>query len=217
MCQIIRPLFNISLLIVHRFVSKVLFACKKVSIISRSKLRSLCFKGVFYKCGNKFSPGAGFSAISPDYISLGSGFVTGKNVRLHAWPVYAGVLNAAPGSTLIKIGSSVFINDSSYITAAFGISIGDHCLIGSNVLITDNSHGDISFDATPRINQPLTSKGKVSVGNNVWICNNVVITSGVNIGKNSIVAANSVVTKSFPPSSLIAGVPARLIKSLNIY
>jgi acetyltransferase-like isoleucine patch superfamily enzyme len=115
----------------------------------------------------------------------------------------------------MNIGSDVFINDSTYITAAYGINIGDHCLIGSNVLITDNSHGEISFDATPRIQQPLSTKGPVSIGNNVWICNNAVIASGVAIGDHCIVAANSVVTKSFPAGSLIAGVPAMHVRSLN--
>ena len=87
-------------------------------------------------------------------------------------------------------------------------------MIGSNVLITDNSHGHITLTDQPRIEQPLSSNGTVDIGNNVWICNNVVIVSGVKVGSNSIVAANSVVTGSVPEASLVGGVPARVIRYL---
>ncbi len=199
----------------HRLFSKVLLRmCGKISLC-RSKLRSFYFYGLLRECGSGFSPGSGFSVVSPGCISVGINLVTGRNVRFHAWPSYAGVANAPLGTTLIRIGSGVFINDSSYITAAHGIDVGDNCLIGSNVLIADNSHGEISFDASPRIRQPLSAKGRVSIGKNVWICNNAVIVSGVSIGDHCIVAANSVVTKSFPARSLIAGVPAMHVRSLG--
>jgi acetyltransferase-like isoleucine patch superfamily enzyme len=201
--------------IAHRLFSKIVFRILGKVSVCRSGLRAFYFYGRLRECGAGFSSGAGFSLASPDFISVGANFVTGKNVRLHAWPSYAGIVIAPPGTALINIGSGVFINDSSYITAAYGIDIGDNCLIGSNVLITDNSHGEISFDATPRIQQPLSTKGRVSIGNNVWICNNAVIASGVAIGDHCIVAANSVVTKSFPAGSLIAGVPAMHIRSLS--
>lgn len=66
----------------------------------------------------------------------------------------------------------------------------------------------------PRSSRSLAIKGPVEIGDNVWICNNVVIASGVSIGANSIVAANSVVLSSFPESSLIGGVPARLLRKM---
>ncbi len=179
-----------------------------------SRLRGFFYGSLFLECGSRFFPGTGFEVASPCRISVGSDLVTGKNVRFHAWPVYAGKANNDCAEALLKIGSGVFINDSSYITAAYGIQLGDHCLVGSNVLITDNSHGQISLDMRPRIQQPLSTKGKVVIGRNVWICNNVVITSGVVIGDGCIIAANSVVTKSFPPASLVAGVPARLVRAL---
>ena len=181
----------------------------------RSSLRSLCYSEIIKSCGPGFRPGQGFTVASPEYISAGEYLATGRNVRIHAWPEYASQRNCEYGEVLVRIGNNVFINDASYISAAHGIDIGDNCLIGSNVLISDNSHGETSLITRPRSREPLTIKEAVSIGKNVWICNNVVITSGVSIGDHSIIAANSVVTKSFPPASLIAGTPAKLIRQLN--
>ena len=55
----------------------------------------------------------------------------------------------------------------------------------------------------------------ISIGNDVWIGGNVTILPGVNIGNNVVVAAGSVVTKDIPDNSLVAGVPARIIRELE--
>ncbi|MCX5937773.1 MAG: acyltransferase [Cyanobium sp. LacPavin_0920_WC12_MAG_62_9] len=169
----------------------------------------------FSNCGKHFRPGRNLDIITPGRISIGSSFATGRSVRLHAWPTYRNQTISGARDILITIGNHVFINDHSYLTSAYGIRIGDHCLIGSNVLITDNAHGDAALSDQPRIEQPLISKGAVDIGCNVWICNNVVITSGVQIGSHSILAANSVVTCSVPEACLVGGVPARVIRYLR--
>ena len=59
------------------------------------------------------------------------------------------------------------------------------------------------------------SKGEVVIGNNVWIGDKATILAGVTVGDNVIVGANSVVTKDIPSNTMVAGVPARIINSIN--
>ena len=61
----------------------------------------------------------------------------------------------------------------------------------------------------------MTSKGPVIIGDNVWIGDKATILGGVTIGESVIIAANSVVTKDVPPYSVVAGIPAKVIKKMN--
>ena len=115
---------------------------------------------------------------------------------------------------MVKIASIVFVNDNSCITGEYSVLNGGNCLLESNVLITDNSHGKTTATPSPRITLSLDIKGLVVISANVWLCNNVVITSGLRIGGNSIIAANSVVTCDVPEGTLYGGVPARCLKVL---
>lgn len=132
-------------------------------------------------------------------------------LRLTAW----GSNNTA--SPLITIGDNCWFGEYNHLTATQGITIGDNLLTGSNVLISDNAHGDSSAEMMaihPKF-RPLTSKGKVCIGNNVWIGNNVCILAGVTIGDGAIIAANSVITKDVPSYCVVAGVPAIVIKQIT--
>ena len=86
-------------------------------------------------------------------------------------------------------------------------------LTGSNVYITDHEHGTGMKEELecPPIKRKLYSKGKVEIGNNVWLGYNVVILPGVYIGDNVTIGANSVVTKSIPSNCVAAGIPAKII------
>ena len=90
-------------------------------------------------------------------------------------------------------------------------------LTGPRVLITDNSHGNNASDSlnTPPFMRPLISRGKVVIEDNVWIGEGSMIMPNVTVGKGSIIAANSVVTKDIPPYCLVAGSPAKIIKTLR--
>lgn len=113
----------------------------------------------------------------------------------------------------IHISDNTLIRRNSHITAINKIRIGKNVLTGTNVLISDNGHGDSSrqnMNVQPRLRQ-LVSKGEVIIEDNVWIGNNVCILGGVRIGMGSIIGANTVVTKDIPPYSIAAGVPAKII------
>lgn len=167
------------------------------------------------RCGPGFRPGKAIEISNPAKVAIGDNFSCGHYVRLHAWTKYNDQALSDGPDPLITLGKNIFINSNSYISAAGGVCVGDDCLIGSNVLITDNGHGPSVLDERPRRIQPLAVKGRILIGSNVWICNNVVIVSGVVVGANSIIAANSVVTSDVPTGALYGGVPARLIKYLS--
>jgi len=141
-------------------------------------------------------------------MNIGDGFTTGQYCRIEA---------GRPKSRAksLIIGNSVQINDRCHIAAIDSVSIGDNVLIASNVFITDHDHGDTSLDSLilAPAHRPLTSS-PVVVENNVWIGQNVVILKGVTIGESSIIAAGAVVTRNVPSFSIVAGVPAKILKQV---
>jgi len=117
----------------------------------------------------------------------------------------------------ITIGEDCTIGEYCHITAIRRITIGKHLLTGRFVYIGDNAHGELSLEeaAIPPIERKLTSKGEITIGDNVWIGDKVSILSGVSIGNNVIIAANAVVTKDIPSNSIAAGVPAKIVRTIS--
>ncbi len=147
-----------------------------------------------------------------NYISVGDGTCISPGVQLTAWDLHNG-LRFTPS---IVIGKRCAIRENSHITAINSITIGDNLLTGTNVLVTDNSHGQSTREhmSQPFSERPMVSKGPVVIGNNVWLGNNVCVMPGVTIGDGAIIGANSVVTHDVPAYAVAAGVPAKIIKQL---
>jgi acetyltransferase-like isoleucine patch superfamily enzyme len=120
----------------------------------------------------------------------------------------------------INIGYNFFVSNHLHITSINSVSIGDNCLLGSNVYISDHNHGaykglNQSSPDTAPFDRPLISQGDVTIGSNVWIGNNVVIIGPVKIGNGAVIGANSVVTRNIPPKTVALGSPAKTIKNYN--
>lgn len=114
----------------------------------------------------------------------------------------------------IVLGSCSYIGEHSKIQSVEGcvVRIGAGCSISSNVRVfTETSLADSDF----RIRPVPSKRGDVVVGDACWIGANVLINPGVSIGENSIVGANSVVTRDVPENEIWGGVPAKLIRKKN--
>lgn len=101
---------------------------------------------------------------------------------------------------------------STVIAASDSITIGDRVLCGANCTIVDTDRH--SVDPIHRTTHKQAKSKPVVIGDDVWLGMNVVILKGVEIGKGTSVAANSVVTKPLPPNILAAGTPANKIRDL---
>lgn len=145
---------------------------------------------------------------SPECIHVGNSTGFGKDLYLTAWR-----LGGANNEPILKIGNYCSFGAYNHITCANKVIIGDHCLTGKWVTITDNSHGETDSDSLhlSPTKRPITSKGPVVIGNNVWIGDKATILPGVTIGDGAVVAANAVVTKDVPSYSVVGGNPARIL------
>ncbi len=111
----------------------------------------------------------------------------------------------------VIIGQNSLIGMANVIIGP--IQIGNNVIFAQNIVASALNHEyrDINLP----INQQKTITKPIIIEDDCWIAANAVITSGVTIGKHSVVAAGAVVTKSFPPYSIVAGNPAKLIKQYN--
>lgn len=143
------------------------------------------------------------------HLTFGAGLTTGYRCRFDLG-------GGTQTGTTLTIGSNCHLGDSVHIVASESVVIGDHCLMASHIFISDTTHGTYQGadqsrpDSVPNL-RPLQGR-PVSIGDNVWIGENVCILPGVSIGDGCIINANAVVTKSVPASCMVAGTPAGIIK-----
>lgn len=165
------------------------------------RLRFAFWKDRFASCGEAvyFGDGltiAGFPAIR---IGEGSSIMSGS------------YLYAMDGGNL-EIGSRCSFNHNVQLGAASGeIIIGDDVLIGPNTVLRAADHEFADADVLIRLQGHR--RGRIVIGNDVWLAANVVVTSNVTIGSGCVVGAGSVVTHDLPPMTICVGNPARPIRS----
>lgn len=109
----------------------------------------------------------------------------------------------------IKIGKDVFVNSGCCFQDQGGVTLGDGCLVGHNVVFATLDH-----DIRPERRGDMTA-APIVVGKDVWIGAHATILKGVTIGDGAIVAAGAVVTRDVPPNTIAAGVPARVVKTIG--
>lgn len=145
------------------------------------------------------------------YIDFGSNLTAGRNCRIE--------VNGRHSGKRLMFGNGVNLGDYTSIRCADRITIGNNVLMGSRVLIIDNTHGKYrgknQSSPAEAPNERRLSTGQITIGDNVWIGEGAVIQKNVEIGEGTIICANAVVTKSIPARCIAGGVPANVLKKWN--
>lgn len=174
---------------------------------TRDRIYTGFLRRQFKSFGNSVIMWRAYNLKGLENITIGNNNIIESDLQLTAWKTIS-------SKAQISIGNGCTIRRGAHISATNSITIGDHLLTGTNIFITDNSHGDTSFNHMQMQpdDRPIVSKGPIVIGNNVWLGNNVCVLPGVTIGDNAIIGANSVVTHDVSAFTVVGGAPAHLIK-----
>lgn len=180
-------------------VNKIYRLFSNLSGAVRSKLRvyhyRLKYPSLSIDSASKIGPGCEIICVDGSQVSI-----TNSQIGFGSFIV-------------VEAGATLKISDSSVgpysvIVAHEYIEIKSHCSIAEMVVIRDQNH---KYANGRLIRDSGYETGKIIINENVWIGAKATILKNVNIGQNSVIGANSLVNKSYPENSLIAGVPAKTI------
>jgi acetyltransferase-like isoleucine patch superfamily enzyme len=111
---------------------------------------------------------------------------------------------------LVEIGAKSVLGQECTISAYQRVRIGEQCVIADRAMFIDFDHGVVEVERPIRLQGIY--KRDVEVGNNVWIGYGACILRGVQVGDNSVIGTNSVVTKDVPANAVVGGIPARILR-----
>ena len=150
--------------------------------------------------------GAEINCLSLQGIKLGNSVTIGKYAIIRPSNIYGGPIGEG-----LTMGDNSNIGPYNYIGCSGKITIGNNVMLAPRVSIYAENH---VFDHPEiLIRDQGVEKKEVIIEDDCWIAANSILLAGVTIGKGSVVAAGSVVTENVPPYSVVAGVPAKWIKS----
>lgn len=133
----------------------------------------------------------------------------GSSLTTSGWVVLAsGVYLNAAANASVHLGGGTYVSLSSRLLVEQELWIGRDCAISWDVLITDSDYHYLEVRGEPR-----SMTAPIRLGDRVWVGARAVILKGVTIGAGTVVAAGAVVTRSVPDRSLVAGTPARVIRT----
>lgn len=144
---------------------------------------------------------------TPGGIEIGAGTIVMHGAVLHVYN-----FRNLPQSC-IKIGRDSLVGEYSVIRGQGGVHIGDRVYTSpfTQIIAVDHVFDDPN---RPFVEQGITAQGIV-IEDDVWLGAGAVITDGVTVGKGSVVAAGAVVTRDVPPHTVVGGVPAKVIKTID--
>lgn len=147
-------------------------------------------------------------ALSSDGVKIGDHVVIGHGTVIECT---GDLSNIGRG---LHIGNRTTFNNNCFFGAAGGIEIGEDVMAGQFVRFHAENHNYDNIKVIIK-NQGVTHKG-IRIGNNCWIGSGAVFLDGSELGEGCVVAANAVVTKKFRQNSVIAGIPARVVKMRGV-
>ena len=143
----------------------------------------------------------------PGGISIGEGSFVMHHAELHVYN-FRDLPHAG-----IRIGRDCLIGEFSVIRGQGGVTIGDRVYTSPLVQVAAVNH--VFSDPTrPFVEQGITAQG-ITIEDDVWIGAGAIVTDGVTIGRGAVVAAGAVVTRDVPPHTVVAGIPARVIRRVG--
>lgn len=190
------------------------------SVLNRAELwadwlRSLPLRWAMSRAGHSIVLKRGLKINHPERVSIGNNVFIGD----YCWISFL-TINSEKGGEDVALSPTFAVGDNCYIGrfATFAcmnnIHIGNDVMIADRVFIGDCYHGYARRDL-PIKDQYMFSPGPVSIGDGSWLGINVSVMPNVKIGKGCVIGANSVVTRDVPDYHVAAGVPARLIKTIE--
>jgi acetyltransferase-like isoleucine patch superfamily enzyme len=158
--------------------------------------------------------------INAAHITMGDNVSLGPGCMINAIRRYPGrFLTELPENTEVReyvpsivVGDRVSATGHLSVSAVQSVTIGDDVIFAANVFVSDHAHGRERPDV-PYKYQPLTDISPVHIGKGCWIGQSAIIMPGVTVGDFAIVGANSVVNRDVPPRSIVAGAPAKIVKT----
>ena len=168
---------------------------------------TIVMRGSFSNWGKHSQLGRHAKIVGAEMIHVGSNVLLGEHIWLNAKD------SQNDGEVTLYIEDGTYIGRLVQINAWHSVSIGRNVLISDRVYISDADH---HYDD---INEPISKqgdffKGGVTLGDGCWVGIGAVILPNVTIGRNAVIAANSLVTENVPDFTVVGGIPAKIIKKL---
>ncbi len=147
------------------------------------------------------------------FVCPGVQFEIGRDARVvlgrWSWLGHGCKVRAHEGE--VVIGAKTVLGQECTISAYQHVSIGRECIVADRVMLIDFDHGVVEVERPIRLQGIY--KRDVRVGHNVWLGYGACVLRGVTVGDNAIVGTNAVVTKDVEPNAVVAGAPARTIRT----
>ncbi|WP_111308746.1 acyltransferase [Confluentibacter sediminis] len=191
--QILRGFFKVK---IKTSTKGLVFAAKGAKVLFSGKV----------SCGRNLNMGrySLINALSINGVKIGDNFMLGDFAIIEC----TGVLRAIGDK--LTIGDNVAINHYCFIGVRGEISIGNNVIFGPRVTVLSENHNFNKLDI------PIKNQGEIRfttiIEDNVWVGANAIIMPGVIVATGTVVASGAVVTKNTEPNTVVAGVPARVIK-----